>query len=578
MTLKSMYWGVVSQGTWLIQLASVFFRQAPLQTATIILTSLIAQLSLTVAMLLPLKIIILLGGDGVGGVDIRLPFVAGLDRNTLVWVLCFLALGAYLLQAAATYVSDRVSSSGIERILSLQGNLALFENQDQIAANTYRKYASAIQSLIVTVLAALVAAFFYPRAVVAALFFAVLLLVGTGFAVSAYAGLKEALIDNMQGVTARFSHVLFFVVSAFVVVDFLYMQPPGFVPAVVGMILIRQFLFRAAGGVRVLHALHQTRDKINVLFLQERAYPARTPHARYSVWRLLEEDPHLAWLRSVVQEVAGPQVEYKETWRQSGQKEVLFWQVSLLDGRTLLIKLFGQGQRSAAKHEALLLQDPPHGLPAPPLLLTTQVDTLPCHVLDISGLQDLGAEAPLSDEALLESLMPVPPPRSLVRHYVQSQPMLWDEVQDRTFHRLSLVARHSQHEVMQRWQDLTMSLRMLPLTLVIDANRTAAMCRADGALQILHWGAWRLEPLGTSWPQQPEKEADVISAWHAACEERPTLRVDKAQIQLAAAVGRLLKALRQEDYLQALTRLDDVGSRMNPATTDPMSQGKIGKP
>ena len=551
--MKNLFNYLHSKLAWLFRLTAVFFRDVPLATNTIILTSLIAQLSLMLAMLLPLKVIMLLGSESGNG-KFTLPQLAAFDRNEQVLMLCLLAIGFYVMQAIASKISQRAGDIGARKLLALKEKLVLFENQEKIAADAYRKYAGALSSLIFVLLASTVAAFIYPDAVIAMLAFAAVLLLTIILAMLYLPSTRENLRDNIKLATGTVSELLFFLVFAYVVVDFIYMQPPSFLAALVGMILIRQLSARAAVAVRDLIALNQNRNKINALFFHNQVFETEVPPTKSSIWHLLQQDRQMHWLDSVIQEVAGPQTNFTWEWLQSGLREILFLRVTLGDGRQLLVKVFGQGQRSAAQHEATLLLDPPENLPAPPLLLTTMVNTLHCHVLDISGLKS-PTEQP-TKSAVIASLFPIEPPAKLSEQYINSKTMLWDQLSQGKLQRLQPIANNDNKldgaYLKTILPQIRHRLQALPLVITVRTDKYKMMLNSDDNIQILHWGKWRLEPLGAGWPMAQEAYSCLLRHLDTARAKRSSLIINVDDIELAALLSTMLKAFQEEDYLTGI--------------------------
>ncbi len=604
---------------WSVQLGGQFLRQAPAGTSLVVLATLVSQVAMLLAFFLPVKVVILLGND-------RIPqyfptALADFDRNTLIIGLTLatvLAFGTYLLaERLIRFGSDQ----GAHRILERSRKVVLFENQDAIAARAYRRYAVIPAGLVFLLLGAGVLVLLYPSVLGLLVVFLSLLtlLVVIGSQLDGVLG-KTVMSPPkawLPGV-AGFGFLLVFV---WLVVDYLYRDPPGLLAAIVALLLSRQMLNRLVGMVISLVSLNHERPRLDALFFHHRVFQRRRAGHGGGFWALFDDAAREDWVPRVLQELEGAPGRVRRTqWWQTRVQDVSAVYCEMEDSEPRLVKVFGPNRSGEARHEASLLADAPAGLPAPAWVGATLLDGFHCHVLrlpadtervgdhlepeleagrrwvDPADASDSGTTGDSGDPAdpgkggeeaaafdLAErverfrlSLISVEPPAELAGRYGRSRPLLWQRLDRAMFERVRLVAdageRDSIDELLADFEAVVDQVRNLPWVFVNRQLNPQTLATAGTEVIALHWGRWGLETLGTAWPLTVLEPDALENLLAEAGRRRPALaRVSPAAVRLAALLSLLERLYRAQLYADILALLPalkktwrTLGSRTEP--------------
>ncbi len=366
---------------WSVSLGAKFFRVVAFSTTAIVIVTLVSQLSSLLASLLPLKVVILLGSDGVPR---YFPdSFAAMDRDVLIAGLSIATLGFFLVHLLAERLIGWITSQGTHRLLENSHKMVLFENQDQVAAGGYQRYSRALASGVFIGLALCGLGWFYLEVALVMVGYAVLAFLVLWILHCYSPTVRERLETKLRNLLNVVSGIGFFISFGYLVADFVLWQPPGVIIAIVTLILSRQIMGRATGLVADLAALRQQRLKLDALFFHGKVLLSHSaPHQR-SIWPLLQPRARKQWVQAVLEELAGDVEEGIDChWRQTGQANVAALKVEAGSQR-YLVKLFDKNRNSLALHEATLMGENVKGLPAPRFVGTTQVQKFHCLLYEL---------------------------------------------------------------------------------------------------------------------------------------------------------------------------------------------------
>ena len=146
---------------WAVSIGSKLIRVAPGYTFSVIIFTLISQVSMLLAFFLPLKVIILLGSS-------RIPRYfpeswKSFDHDQLVITLAVAAAGFYLLALLSERILAMLATKGAQRLLDKSRKITMFRNQKTITKNAYLKYSSGLAGLVFSILAFIFLGVLYPN-------------------------------------------------------------------------------------------------------------------------------------------------------------------------------------------------------------------------------------------------------------------------------------------------------------------------------------------------------------------------------------------------------------------------------
>lgn len=546
---------------WCAALGIKFFSVVSVNTLSIVFFTLLSQVSTLLAAFMPLKVVILLGSEGVPG---YFPdFLAALDRDMVIAGLSAATLAFFVIHLLSERLINWATGLGVKQLLERSHKVVLFENQGQIAAGGYHRYSRALASGVFIGLSLSCLGWFYPEVALVILGYVVLVFYVLCLLHRHSPAVREKLETSLLDVLNVVSGVGFFVAFGYLVLDFILWEAPSVVIVIVTLILSRQMMVKATGLVLDLAALYQQRVKLDALFFHGKVLLSDTVQHERSIWPLLQCHVRQNWVRAVLAELTSDnEIHISCKWHQTGQSNVAALKVDA-GSRCYLVKLFEKNRSSLALHEATLLGDSIPTLPAPRLVGATQVQKFHCLVyeLPIGHSPEMNKVTPLI-QPLRSQLMAVEPPSQLCHRYQRSRPMLWQRLNAELIERLRIaVTSEAQRSMLDSLaEDMTRlgaMLQALPLVFhQPDLTQDAIWVAEEGAPLALNWGQWSLEPIGAGWPEGEAGLSQLESSIEKASEIRPALyRVPINAVELSALSFALERECNRQRYVQALELL-----------------------
>ena len=563
---------------WFLSLGGKFFRVAPAPTLFVIPATLASQVLVLLASLLPLKVLILVGSEGVPSY-LAQDFIP-LNRDSLILVLCIATPAFYLGHLAIEKLILWASNRGAARLLIQSRKIILFENQEEMAASSYRRYAGGLANAVFIAFVWLVIAFFFPPLCLMLVAYTTACMVCIGL-VHKHSDALRVRIDEDLTSLVRVLTALGFLLAFFVlVIQFLFGEAKGFLLAIISLLLTRQAFNQTNQLVTVIVTLYSNRQKLNALFFSSHTL-SQVNAKQTEFWSLFVPATRQSWLRPLLLEHLSINPERLDIhWHQSGMNDLVALEVSALnkDGKLLgryLIRLYGKSPSLMASHEATLLFDESsENLPAFPLLAAGQVGRWPCHIYSMPD--DCVFAAPAKHtENYLKELLAFEPPEDLAARYSRSHPMLWQRLDKSLIERLTMAADEDARPMVRNLEEylpnMLASLRGLPLVLVNpDINANTLMQDSEGKLWVTYWGRWTLEPLGSGWPLGKASLEILPEELQKLSERRPVLQsVDAQAVILAALLFKFDGLCTRQLYLDALELVPQL---LEAASAPPMTR------
>lgn len=564
---------------WCASLGRKFTIVVPWATLSVVLSTLVSQVAILMATFLPLKIVILLGSEGVP--RYFPPSFANIDRDLLVGLLSAAAASAYLAYVVVERVIKFSSERGARRLLERSHKLLLFENQDKIAADAYQRYARALASGVFVGLVFLVLTLVYRDMAVVLAAYIVLAVVAFHLAASVSRDSRLRLVDNLQVRASVTGNIGFLVGFAWLVVDFLFYSPPSLLPAVVSLLLSRLALMRLAGLVADVAALRKQQSKLDALFFHDKAFlPVTTEHEQ-TIWPLLDPERRIEWAADLLKgfdSTERPILTSKSLqWFQLRVPQCVALTTDLTSSRKVLIKLFDRTRQGMARHEAELLTSSVSGLPAPEWLGVGSVDGRSCHLM---ALGDNAESLPTTrfmkhKLKVVQGLLAVVPPSRLVQRYRRSRSQLYQRIEPAWFERVAVAADEKCADQVKRIRAMTGAiqdkLRNLPSCIVNPDIVPQHLLLIENRVCVVHWGDWRIEPVGCGWPVESSALNDIDASLAYAAQVRSELEdVSPDVVRLAAlmyALERNLWLTRLSEALQLIPELEQCLSALEISET-----------
>ncbi|GGY76380.1 hypothetical protein [Marinobacter zhanjiangensis] len=560
---------------WTLSLSAKFYRVVPFLTLAIVVLTLVSQIASLLSFFLPLKIIILLGSEGMPR---YFPAAfAQLDRDVLIAWLSAATIGFFLLSLLAEKLIARATDVAAGKLLGKSQKMVLFENQEDVAARAYQRYSSALAAGVFIPLALTTLGWFYPS--MAGLIAGYSLFVSMVF-VTAHRfseKFREYLDQKLASALGLAGTLGFFVVFAYLVAEFIFFSPPGFIIAIISILASRQIFGRATALVSGLHGLAQQRLRLDALFFHGKVLVSQHQQpnpGKKNLWSLLQPETRAGWLIQVLEEAGMPMAstdQLKVQWLDSSKPNMPHLLVSSAEepDRPLLVKVFDVNRKSLAQHEATLATEGLEGVPIPLLILGTEVDRFACHVYRLPPGQVLKVQqAKRKLPALDKRFVAIHLSPQLVNRYLRSRPLLVDRLSADVLERLYIACYSRQDtlhvaELIDRLAELQSHLKVLPLVLVNpNMRRSVWQADADQTLLALNWDRWSLDPLGAGWPFSGKPFARLVE--HLMGEpDRRLNNVDSCKVRLSALAYGLEDFNNRQLLNDALNVVPEILDTMN---------------
>lgn len=508
---------------WCAALARKFMGVAPVETLVVVVATLVAQVAILLAFFMPLKVIILLGSSGTP--RYFPPVLAEMERDALILLLSGAAVGCYFLYLLSESLIARISDRGAERLLASSQKMILFDNQSDVAATAYKRYAQALAGSVFVILALIILGVFYPA----------LAFLAVGYSIAVFLlflllyrfnnGFQDFLAGNYVALMGAASAVGFLLAFSYLVADFLLWSPPGLILAIISLLLVRQAFIRTSGLIADLTELYRQKQKLDALFFYKHTLKIAGGRRDTGYWALLRNDTRNEWLADVLSEVTGSDVEVAHSrWTQTGIANVAAF---VVDHR-YYVKLFNSSRRAMAIHEATFLTETA-SLPMPvlPLLGIESIEGFNCHIFDNIRPTDRPSPKQIQSRIreLRERLWSIEPPASLADRYGRSRPMLTQRLSIDMADRLRNVIGGGEENVLlgnfhDSFEHIMNILSALPLCIHNPDIRSDTIVQSENGDQaIVHWGRWSIEPIGAGWGAK-EGEQELLSGTLASAAQK----------------------------------------------------------
>jgi hypothetical protein len=552
---------------WFASLARRMFRAAPGATATVVLTTLFAQIFQLFAMVLPLKVVLLMGSHGIPRFfpDMFKEF----DRGKLVVLLSATAVvlyGAYLLMRS---ISERAAQAGAETLDSRNRKLSLFPNQHALSRDTYRSVASASAGILFSAIAWLGITAIYPK-----LGLELLGIVCTVFAAICVWGARNQtfqdwFLESYSDLLEYVSAAGLFLCLALFVSDYLSETMPSLLIAIISILLARQLLSRLPSSLTTIARLKKRQLKIDSLFFHGVPFDDRPGKSSENIFELLQPSAQQNWLPNLLDEIGDLELLEPPTWTQLGIPNVLALRCRTKQAdselRDLLIKLYPSQKQHLADHEITLLSEEHIEQISPPLTHATHIDNRQCLVYDISGLHKITAEdgRELSTRLLMQTA-DIEPSANLTRRYLRSKNALPQRLKTRS-RWLSLVAQSSQErrlveELEKQLPYIRSRIEALPHYIRNpDTGSNTLLAATNGSVRATHWARWSLEPVGADWPVG--KAGDLFIEISRQTKRRSLLQVEPNDVQIAALLFQFDRLCNRQKFTDAISLIPELVSR-----------------
>jgi len=554
---------------WSLSLLSKIFKVAPYHAAIVMLLSMASQVLLLLAFFIPLKVVILIGSDGIPRYFPE--SLVSYGKEGLIITLAALSVVLYIIYIIADRLVYLLADAGARALLDRSNKLVMYANQEEIARQLFQRFLVMISSLFFSFFALAGIWFINPNLAYMVLGLIVVIIVAMMIMCN-QSGRARGYIYELRSVFLNSSAGLLFLGAfGFIVFSFIYTKTSGVYVSIVSLLLVRQMSQRLSQGILDGITLSSQRMQISSLFFHSQPLVgASLQEDRNKIWEVVgtarRHDLAEAVLKQIMQRV------YKADnfcWVETGIFGTVAYEVDVVSSKEsfrCFIKVFDKGRGSTSQHESKLLSTFRRSeIPAFEFLGAANYSGYCVHVFKSFPTSSVElVEQNVCGCEVISGLWALDVPSSLVDVFSRSKPSLLDRIKKEDIKHLSLAAvsdaeYESVAQVVEFFDSIREVIRSLPLCVYNPELNMSTMRKCEGRIVVLHWGAWCLEPVGAGWFFRDNEHKLIESYLAKARVGRIALsHVETVDVKLASLVFALEFYCRRQSFRAAIDLLQPI--------------------
>ncbi len=501
---------------WVLRVLARLLRVAWRPTVSVIASSVAARVTRMLTFLLPIKVILLAGSDGVPS---YFDFIIAPDqKQTGIILLAAAAIICYVGTLALEAHIKRRLESGSKDLLAASGVMALVSDQQTQAQGFFARFTQLTASMLFVAAALPVLGILNPVLVACVFGLSSALYVFTAWAASRATPLKRSRLatlvnERLNDYFSILSSISFLTYFLVILCQLLLGTIDNILIAIICIVLLRTMLSTLAAAIKEAVGLSKQADLINALVFP--SHPLQLGEGNHQrtlrdlFGRRMRETKVAEELTSFIGSER-PQI----MWRDPALPGVVEFLIGTgtekeaLGSVAFLVRAFPRRLMRAVDNEDLLFRHIDRKIVwAPPVVHRFYYAEHECLVYDVgTGTNPTNGQWSSAQADYTARIWSFEPPQSLVRIYSSSHRFLHERLTDAFVSRLEIaVDSDDEAAVLERFRAAlpTVCIRIgtLPLRLAHpNPNREQAFVAKNGDLYVLGWGGWVLEPVGTTLP------------------------------------------------------------------------------
>lgn len=538
---------------WSASLSRKVYIVARLYSISVVLFNLTSQFFLLVSLLLPLKVIFILGAGGIPGYFPEV--LQSLDHHSLVIGLSVGALLAFVLYLILEAIIAVLIRRAAVRVAARSDKLPFIANQQQTTVNYLGKVLAIQSDAVFTLLVLIFITFLYPDVIGVLGFYS--LLVTCVLFLSWRTCLAQCVRGNISFSTKLIATFLFFLVFGYVVYEGLTGHLNSLLAAVLVLILFRQLLTRVTRLVANIDTLYRRKDKVDALFFHGKQLAQYTVSAEgglgvtFSVGSVKRIIVEALMLPSDQVEVVDVQYHYLV-----GVKGVdcCFVRVIVKNQaeKEFFLKKYHFDRSVQADKELSVVQGV-SGLPLLPFVGSLTCEGCRYLLYAVPGECKAERVHKCDTSKLLLKIAVAKPSRQLVNRYFRTHSAFYKNFNPEVMLQLAEFGSDEHKDknfyvqLCGRIDELKSCLMRLPLCVINhDLMRSGCAVSFEGQDYVLHWGAWDLVPLGAAMPVTMTKNSEAPTAL-VELRELAGKDLTANELRLSALAYRFYRELRKKN-------------------------------
>ena len=497
---------------WFYTIGKKIFTIKPINLLVIVLLTIVSEFSILLASVLPLKVLILLGSSSIPKYFPEILQI--LNKEQLVFGLSGLAIFFFILHVLSNKYIEYASTKGSTCLIKQNNKVILYENQNRIAENAYLKYSRSLAAISYLFIVAGLLQYIYPNLIYPIIIYIIVVWFLFTVSYQFFGAFKQSLNEQLAIIIHLVATIGSLTIFFYIVIDFLYTDShPSLIFGIVGLILVRQIMGKIERLIKDIQGLYLKRLQINALFFDSHVKKMGIIKHEIDFWFILQEGQRHIWIKKVLNElVKSPLGHLSSVWKQTGYSNIIAFEISIFNNDKsvkckYLIKIFNKNLSAKAIHEATLLEKTSmQNLPTLNFIGTSFIENYHCHLFYCENVKKPTLKNFQKMKMnLFTTLITVVPCQDILQRYIRSHPLLGDRLQKKMLSRLYITVDSQYVEDLQefenKFESIIAHIKRMPLQIINpNINQDTTFINKYNNLVVMHWGDWKIEPIGWGYP------------------------------------------------------------------------------
>jgi len=561
---------------WLYLIIRAFLRVKPGTTLAVIIASGMAMITKLLAFLLPLKVILLAGREGVPR---YFQFFVHPDRQ-MEWIigLTIAAFVFYALTLILEALSARLAQEASGEVLHYAGDVRLLSNQTEETQTYYAKFCGLSANLLFAGVALLALALLNPMLLS---ILAILIMGQYLFSSWILRGddefhpgrIKNYIFEKLKNYVKILTSINF--LTAFLVILFplVLTEEGNILIAIVSIILTRRMLGSLETTVKEASKLSEDRHEVDPLIFRELQLEDKEKDEDRSLRALFRKKDREDKISQVLSKKLATETNAEVHWEDPRFKKISTFLVAAYEragteDKYYQMQVFPANKVHLMENEDFLFrQVSRQQLSAPQVIARFSHGPFECQICEYGQAKLITTrEWTRALPGLLQQLWSCAPPKILVDAFTASTPLLHKRLSHKFIQRMDIALdTGDDKKVFQRFleklTDIGQRLQDMPLYIHnpnLNEN-TVVPVEESGGFFIMSWGEWCLEPVGSYWPKSIEEDqiATILQEVRTLRPEIPS-SFSSDHILLASMCWQLEQSINKGFYKKALGHMQQI--------------------
>ena len=501
----------IGAARWIGRVTRAFLTIRFWTTLALIISSTGEQITRMLAFLLPLKVVLLAGSDGVPryfqffvAPDQKMPWIIGLSIGAVLFYITSLLLES---------VGRGLAEAGSNEVLQGANEVAVTSDQRKEARSYFAKFSSISSNLLLALITGLLLLWANPL-----LFFVLAGLILLEYLVSAsflYFGdplnpnaVLRMMAKNLSGYLTIFKSINFLSGFFVILVPYVVGSGPNIILAIISILLLRMGLGALSSAISTAIELWRTRALIDPMVFRD----ARNENRERSVIRELRK----LFGKGDRERVAAEKLD--AAGYDTGNIDVLYRDFKVKNVYTFEIFLPREGEQGARFRQQVFPHRQLHLLEneeflfqhigreqvkAPLVRARFSEGPFECQILDYGRAKSVDAKTwPTVHSELMSHLWSFAPPQSLIGAYGTSRATLEGRLTEAFFERVTVALDNAEEQkvfgqILDKLPAIASLLRKVPVCILNpDIARPQVIVFGEGDYRIMLWQRWEIDHIG----------------------------------------------------------------------------------